>query len=88
MQRHPNPREREKNACPSALSTTEPFTFEKSGLSRNFSPSPAPGMMTLQTTSTRMMMKRAGIRMLAHFSIPFLMPITTTTWVSRSIRSR
>ena len=64
-----------------ALSTTVPVILLKSGLSRKWSPSRAPGNITEQAVSTIMMTNRAGIIILEKRSIPLLTPRTTMKWV-------
>ena len=53
--------EREKNACPMALSTTPELILRKSGFKRKRRPSSDPGMEKEQTTSTAMMSSNRGI---------------------------
>ena len=72
----------EKKACPMALKTTLVVIFEKSGFSRKFSPSLAPGMEKAQITRTQMMNSNSGIITLENFSIPSVTPRIITTWVS------
>ena len=76
------PSESEKKACPRASSMTLLLTFEKSGCSRNRTPSEAPGSIHDATTMTTRSSSRSGIRIFAARSMPPFTPRTTTRWVS------
>ena len=80
------PIESEKNACPSATSTVEGVTFEKSGRKRNRTPSPPPGISSEWIDSTIRMSSSSGMRILAERSMPFCTPKAITKWVASTKR--
>ena len=78
----PMPIESEKNACPSATSTVEGVTFEKSGRKRNRTPSPPPGISSEWIDSAIRITNSSGISTLAERSMPFCTPIVMTKCVA------
>ena len=81
MHRHEVPSDREKNACPSASSSTLRESFEKSGWSRNEMPFMAPGSMHEATAMATSSTKSSGMSSLDTFSMPLRTPCITTMCV-------
>ena len=78
----PMPIESEKKACPSATSTVEGVTFEKSGRNRNRSPSSPPGISSEWIDSAIRMTNSRGISTFAERSMPFCTPVAMTKCVA------
>ena len=80
------PRESEKNICPPATESTVihlvPAKADQSGLNMNFSPSAAPGRVTLLIITITSIMNRAGMAIEENFSIPPETPPLTTNTVN------
>ena len=74
--------ESEKKLWPSALMSTRPVIFEKSGRKKKRSPSPAPLRVSDLTQSTISITSSRGISTLDHFSMPSFTPRATTKAVS------
>ena len=73
----PTPRDREKKLCPRAAAKASGVSFEKSGCTRYFRPSPAPGSVMEYTAMTTISTKRTGMVILLNLSMPFLTPAKT-----------
>ena len=73
--RAPIPTLREKKACPNAASNTDASTLEKSGLNKNFNPSPAPSNVNDLTHNMIRITNKAGMRIFVYFSTPSLTPL-------------